>query len=66
VALAALLEFGVVSGAVVTGDPDGDGVVISAGLVADAQAATRRATTIVVWKRESEGRIPMSSGRYVG
>jgi hypothetical protein len=46
------------------GGPDGDGDVLGAGLVADAQATTRRLTRIVAGKRESEGRIPRSSGRY--
>lgn len=56
---------GVASGITVAdaGGP-ADGVVAGAGLVAEAQLATRRATTIVVASRESEGRMPMSSGRY--
>jgi hypothetical protein len=51
---------------VVAGVPDGDDVALVVGLKVevDAQAATRRLTTIVVVSRESEGRIPMSSGRY--
>ncbi|OGO56217.1 MAG: hypothetical protein A2V84_05505 [Chloroflexi bacterium RBG_16_70_13] len=47
------------------GGPDASGVATAAGLVLEVQAATRRATAIVVVKGESEGRISMSSGRYV-
>jgi hypothetical protein len=53
----------------VGGDEVGGGVVaggdeVGGGVVADAQATTRRLTRIVAGKRESEGRIPRSSGRY--
>jgi hypothetical protein len=57
---------GVASGVIVAdvepSGPDARGVVTGAGLVVDVQAAARRATTIVVVKRESEGHISMSSG----
>jgi hypothetical protein len=43
----------------------GDAGTTGTGLVAEAQATTRRATRIVVVQRESERRIPMSSGRYI-
>ncbi len=39
------------------GGPDGAGLVLGAGLVADVQAATRTPTTIVVASRESEDPI---------
>jgi hypothetical protein len=56
-----------VGGGVVAGGNDAnDGVVIGATLGAEAQAATRRPTTIVVTTRESEERIRMSSRWCLG
>jgi hypothetical protein len=58
-------------GATVGGDEAGivggdeAGIVGGDGLVADPQATTTRATTIVVVQRESRGRIGRSSGRYI-
>jgi hypothetical protein len=49
---------------VIDGEAVGD--TSGAGVAADVQPTTSRATTIVVERREIEGRIPMSSGRYVG
>jgi hypothetical protein len=46
-------------------DAVGGGVALGAGLATVEQAATKRAARIVVAKREGEGRIRMSSGRYV-
>jgi hypothetical protein len=54
---------GVADGVADAGGP-ADGVVAGAGLVADPQAATSRAAAIVA-SREREGRMPMSSGRYI-
>jgi hypothetical protein len=61
--LRAALSPGVADG---VGDAEADvgGDEVGGGVVADAQATTRRLTRIVAGKRESEGRIPRSSGRY--
>jgi hypothetical protein len=59
-------EAGIVGGdeaGIVGGDEAG--IVGGDGLVADPQATTTRATTIVVVQRESRGRIGRSSGRYI-
>jgi len=51
---------GVADAEVDAGDDD-----VAGGVVADAQALISSPSTMVVAIRESEGRIPMSSGRYV-
>jgi hypothetical protein len=69
VAVSSGVADGVVDGAAAAEGDAGDdvesGVPAGAGLVADVQATTRRATTIVVVNREGEGRISMSSRRSV-
>jgi hypothetical protein len=56
------VEYGVAVGSDGAGGPDVGGVVIWAGLVADAQAKTRRPTPIVVATRDSEERIRRQLG----
>jgi hypothetical protein len=51
-----------VDGGEAGGASESGGVDAGAGLVAEAQPTTRRPSTVVVVKRESEGRISMSSG----
>jgi hypothetical protein len=67
VTVGAIATVGDVRTEVVAGVADGEDVALVVGLEIEvgAQAATRRPTTIVVASRECEGRIPISSGRYI-